>query len=126
MRVKFPGQEDAQATKVRVVDTSDDAVSPYMNGKDGKPLPFQMDLEYWTALKLIPWEITAHGTMTKGQYTTNKANNPLFGKYAQPLDGQYVMADPAVDVGLSGRPVQGKTLESGSNDHNTICIKRSS
>ena len=28
MTVKFPGQEDAQATEVRVVDTSDDAVSP--------------------------------------------------------------------------------------------------
>ena len=110
LSVKFPGQPDSQATQVRVVDTTDDVVSPYIDGKDGKPLPFQMDLEYWTAMKLIPWDITSHGSITKGEFIANKAKNPLFDKYAHPSDGGYVMANPAADVG----------------GHHTICIKRPS
>lgn len=126
LSVKFPGQADSKATQVRVVDTSYDVVSPYINGSDGQPLPFQLDLEYWTAMKLIPWDIEEHGSMTKGEYVANKAINPLFGRFAHTTCGSntYTMADPAVDVGVSGKPLLGATLDSTPSQYNTICIKR--
>lgn len=118
--MKFPGQKDSETFETLIVDTSDDGTRPYKTYKDGTPLPFQVDLEFWTAQKHIPWKIPddVHYTVSDNEYQENVQKNPWFKDFAKKVGGVRKMADPAQAVGSGAENAPDELTNS------TICIKR--